>query len=128
MSKNNPPPVAAARKHVLLGLLATAEHERLALPRRQQQLDATTRWIRARFDLLRPSDVVDFLPEVGLSAADFADHMRTLHDIARVQEHYHARIDQRLPRYRAVFGAGDWLLRQEQPVSVVERWREGAGR
>ena len=106
------PPLPVARKHVLLDLLVAAEHERLGLHRSPARVDEVARWVRARHDLMLPAELHDFLARSGLGPAGFHDRIRALHDLSQLQEHHRARIDQRLPRYRAVFGVRDWLLRR----------------
>jgi hypothetical protein len=104
---------AAAAKRALLGFLAdeAVVHRGLAVD--PEALAATTRWYRSRFDLVRPAELEGFLARADVSRDAFDEHIRTLHNVDTLLAHDAARIDERLPRYRGVLSARDWLLRRE---------------
>ncbi len=101
-------------KRILLGLLAGQQRARLGLAVDGDRLAATTRWVRARFDLIGSQRLRSALLHVGATPQAFEQQMLTFHDIDRLYEHHAARIDRRLASYRAVFCVRDWLLRREQ--------------
>lgn len=103
---------AGARKQLLLGILAEAEHERLRLPEDPRRLAEARRWYRARFGLLRAADVAAFCEHAGLSPAELSGWIRMLDRIAAVKQHHAAELERLLPRHRAVFGVRDFVLRR----------------
>ncbi len=104
---------SAARLRVLLGVLAEEERARHMLPVLRDELDERTRWYRARMGLVRRHEFSAFLDFAGLTPSDFRAQMHTLCAVAKVGGLRRAEVSARMPRYRGVFSARDWLLRRE---------------
>lgn len=98
---------------VLLGVLAGDEDALFQRPPDPAELSATARWVRARFELYRERDLRAGLAHARLTRDEFTQHLRTLTHVSRALKHHHGRIDALLPRYRAVFSAGDFLIGRE---------------
>ncbi len=102
-----------ANLRLLLGILADADGARRGLASTVEQTEETTRWYRARFDLLRRQDLERFLASAQLSEAEFVDHMRTFSNIAIALRTHSDEVERRMARYQAIFSVRDWLLRRE---------------
>ncbi|MCA9710831.1 MAG: hypothetical protein KDK70_33625 [Myxococcales bacterium] len=96
------------RSRILLGVLADDEAERLGIRVTKAELDGTTRWFRRQFDLDARADVEAFLEFAGLDLAELTAQMRTYTNIARVDIHHRAAIEERLPSYVALMGLEAW--------------------
>lgn len=108
-----PIPTGPMAKRLLLGLLAERQHERLGLRTTDRGVAETTRWYRARFGLLRATDLDAFLRSCGVSRHDFDQQMRSFHTIDQMDAHHDSRIQQRLGDYEALFSVADWVLQRE---------------
>jgi hypothetical protein len=103
----------AARLKVLLGLLADADCRRRGLVGSHDEAQATLRWYRARFGLLKRDDLIRSLDSVGLTETEFVDQMRTLTHVTTAMRVHEDELQHRLPRYRAIFSVREWLLLRE---------------
>jgi hypothetical protein len=108
-----PETAAVMRRRALTSILARHEAERIGLVVSAESVAQVTRWYRARFELLKRSDVDDFLTFAGIDHADFSKVMRSFATIDELELHHQARIQTEIPAYRAVLSAREWRLRRE---------------
>src|SRR5262245_46156170 len=100
---------AAARKVVLLRLLARAEATRLGLEPSDEEVKATVRWWRTSYELRTLEHFAAWLQFAGMDLGRFMAMMHDFSALCNVQEYYAEAIDNAMDNHRAIHTVHDFI-------------------